>query len=410
MSGERRRAPVLDAAVPLALIKIGAYPLDHGGLFAVRSMGRAGVPVYAMTEGRFTPTALSRYLTRAIPATASVDDDADGLLAIIGEVGRRIGRPAIALPTDDEAAVFMAEHREALATWFIAPAVPPDLPRRLASKRRLFELGRHADIPVPEAAFPVSLEEVVAFADHAMFPIVAKNDAPWVRWTAPAVSSSTLVASPDELITLARAWTFPANVILQEYIPQSPHGDWIFHGYFDDSAACALGFTAVKYRSWPPAFGVTTYARTQPNDALAGLAATFGTRIGYRGVCDMDWRFDPRDRRYKLLDFNPRVGANVGLFTTEAGIDLVRAMHLDLTGRVIPAGRQRDERTLVVEHLDLPSRLRTRGVRGARRPDGVPGTTEFAWMSRDDPMPVAGMSLLAGRVAAAKIGGRLRRG
>ena len=69
-------------------------------------------------------------------------------------------------------------------------------------------------------------------------------------------------------------------------------------------------------------------------------AARFCRAIGFSGIADLDWRLDRRDGRYKLLDFNPRVGAQFRLFETDAGIDVVRALHLDLTGRPVPAGAQ----------------------------------------------------------------------
>ncbi|HEY5014174.1 MAG TPA: hypothetical protein VIK61_15930, partial [Acidimicrobiia bacterium] len=55
----------LDRSVPVLLVRIGRYPVYHGGVAAVRTFGRAGVPVHAIVEDRFTPAALSRYLDTA---------------------------------------------------------------------------------------------------------------------------------------------------------------------------------------------------------------------------------------------------------------------------------------------------------------------------------------------------------
>ncbi len=142
----------------------------------------------------------------------------------------------------------------------------------------------------------------------------------------------------------------------------------------------------MKYRSWPPRAGVTSYARIVENDGLAQRSAELCRQIGYRGIVDLDWRYDRRDQQYKLLDFNPRVGAQFRLFETTAGIDVVRAQHLDLTGRVVPNGAPATGRGFAVEILDVPARVahtdrrRRRGSGAARsrgrssRP-GTPGTT-----------------------------------
>ena len=55
------------------------------------------------------------------------------------------------------------------------------------------------------------------------------------------------------------------------------------------------------------------------------------------------------------IDFNPRIGAQFRLFERADGVDVIRAMHLDLTGRDLPAGRQVDGRLYVVENLDVPA-------------------------------------------------------
>ena len=44
-----------DGSVPLLIVKVGHYPLHHGGIGAIRTLAAAGVPTYAVTEDRFTP-------------------------------------------------------------------------------------------------------------------------------------------------------------------------------------------------------------------------------------------------------------------------------------------------------------------------------------------------------------------
>ena len=111
-------------------------------------------------------------------------------------------------------------------------------------------------------------------------------------------------------------------------------------------------------------------------------------RIGFHGIVDLDIRLDRRDGRFKLLDFNPRVGAQFRVFETDAGIDVVRALHLDLTGRSVPAGRPVNGRGMVVEHLDVPAMLAYRHVRPEPgSTPHAPGRVECAWWAADDPLP-----------------------
>ena len=211
--------------------------------------------------------------------------------------------------------------------------------------------------------------------------------------------STTIVRTEDELLGLverARRATGggpDTGLLLQEYLPPARPGtcqDWFFHGYFDADSRCLFGHTGVKVRSFPVHAGLTSYGRWAPNERLRAEAVALLTGLGYRGVVDLDYRWDPRDDSYRLLDFNPRLGAQFRLFQDTAGIDAVRALHLDLTGRGFTAGDAVPGRALVVENYDPIAALAHRRegdlslrswLASVRRAD------EAAWFARDDLAP-----------------------
>ncbi len=156
--------------------------------------------------------------------------------------------------------------------------------------------------------------------------------------------ASTAPRSSQTAPELAAAWqasqVSQAGLMLQEFIPAAPGHDWFFHGYSDGpGAGCQPACTGVKDRSYPAYAGLTSFGRCVPNRPLRDAATGLLARIGYRGIADLDLRLDARDGQYKLLDFNPRLGAQFRLFTSDSGLDMVRAAYLDLTGQpVVPAG------------------------------------------------------------------------
>ncbi|MFF4760652.1 ATP-grasp domain-containing protein [Streptomyces sp. NPDC001292] len=381
-----------DREVPGLIVKFGDYPLHHGGVGAIRSLGRLGVPMYAITEDAYTPAASSRYLKRAFVWPTRGTEGADRLVEGLLRIGRRIGRPTVLVPTDEEAAVLVAEHQDELKGHFLFPPVAPGLPRRLASKQGLHELCVEHGIPSPAAAFPQSYDDIVAFAEKTRFPVVAKNREAFVRRRSPAVNGTTRIDSREGLLALARDWGERPGVILQEYLPREEAEDWIVHAYFDRDSTPLAMFTGVKVRSWPPHAGMTANAYVVDNPELADLTARFIKQIGFTGIVDLDLRFDRRDGQYKLLDFNPRMGAQFRLFESESGVDVVRAMHLDLTGRPVPEGEQRSGHRYVVENIDLPALLayRRSGYTTPHAPVKASGT-ELAWLAGDDPLPFVTM-------------------
>ena len=312
-SGRRRAPPAraeagFDRALPVLVVRVGHYPLHAGTMGAIRTLGRVGVPAFSMVEDRYTPAAVSRFSAGHFVARTTGTEREEELVSLLAGLGRRLATPAIALPTDDEAAILVAEHAADLAEWFVTPAIAPAVPRRLASKRGLFGICTELGIPTPAASFPTNVAEVDAFAARSTFPIVVKNPAAFDRLRAPVVSGTIVVHDADELRTLAATWPRRFSALLQEYLPDDVSQDWIFQGYFDAASRPLVSFTGRKLRSWPPHAGPTTYAVSIGNDEVARLSTELCRNLGYRGIVDLDWRLDVRDGRYKLLDFNPRVG------------------------------------------------------------------------------------------------------
>ncbi len=376
-------------------MKIGCYPVHHGSVGAVRTLGRAGVPMFAAIEDRFTPTAQSRYLRERFVWPTNGREDPSELLAGMMVIGERIGKRAVLVATDDETAVLVAKHADKLSRHYLLPPIAEDLPRRLASKHELVEICAELGLPTLAAARPQSVEDLLSRAEAFGFPVILKNDQAWERLWRPGVPGTTIVRDAAALERLVSSWpSMMPGVVVQEYLPQECAEDWITHLYCGRETGTVLAFTGVKLRSWPPRTGVTALAVSTPNPELRGLAVSFVRALNYHGVADLDWRFDRRDGRYKLVDFNPRVGAQFRMFATEDGIDVVRALHLDLTGRPVPLGRQVYDRRFIVGHLAAASALAERQL--APHPPTPASSVEHAWLAADDPLPglIAGVRSL----------------
>lgn len=384
-----RRGPDLDTGLPAVVLWVPQFPLQHSCLGIFRSLGRAGVPVYAVVADPHAPVAKSRYLRGQILWQPHRGEGYASLLNRLIDFGRGLGRRSVIVCTSDEMAVFVARHRAALEEWFLIPGVNPKLPAELADKYSLAELCRRHGMPIPPAIPVDTMAQLDAVIDDVELPVMVKSTA--LRGQLQSVENSTLVQTREDLRELATRWAEPFQVLLQEYLPDEDCEDWFTHGYCDAASRTEVVFTGRKVRTWPVHGGATAAAYTAPDPELTMLAKLFCAQVGYRGIFDMDWRLDHRTGRYYLLDFNPRVGAQFRMFEDDAGIDVVRAMHLDLSGRPIPVGSQIDGERFIVEPWDLASLLSALrhpldGMGGAGRPKG-------AWLALDDMAPVRAAAL-----------------
>src|SRR5437660_6845328 len=403
----------IDTSTPAVVLKFDPNVMHHGGLGAIRSLGRLGVPVYAVVEGAWTPAARSRYLTGRL-VWRPEPDQAERARAGLRRLAERIGRPAVLIPTDDAGAIFLAEQGDSLRDAFLVPAQPAALPRQLAGKHTLAQLCAELGVATPRVLVTDSAEKGHLFAAEAGYPLIAKLATPWTAAGA-GLRPTTVVRSEAGLTGLwADAERAGLRLMLQEFVPAQVGGDWFVHAYCDAAGAGRPVFTGVKIRSYPAHAGLTSFGLAEANQDLRAEVARLFARLGYRGIADLDLRQDPRDRSYKLLDFNPRLGAQFRLFRDWAGLDLVTAAYLDQTGQPYTARGQVSGRRFVVENYDPLGALsywRAGELEPAAWLRSLRGAEETAWFAWDDLLP---FGLMCARMTARGAGrpfarARLRR-
>ncbi|MEV5544560.1 ATP-grasp domain-containing protein [Streptomyces sp. NPDC052309] len=385
--------PLLDIRVPAVLLRIDRNPFHHGTLGAVRSLGRAGVEVHLVADSSGSPVHRSRYVRRMHPPPppgASAED----IVAVLHRVAGHLPSPAVLVPLDDASAIAAARMRDALAPSYLLPAMPGALAERVADKAELAAVCASAAVPHPVTLIPDGPDRAVADVHRLGLPVVAKWSRPWLLPAGAGLRSTQLVRSARQARELyLRTEEAGSRLLLQEYLPPGPDRDWFFHGYADRSGTLRAGGTGRKQLAWPRGAGLTAVGRWTPNPQVRALAERLTGELGYRGVLDLDFRRCGTTGRYHLLDFNPRPGAQFRLFADSAGLDVVRALHLDLTQRPFPDGSAAAGRAFVVENYAPLTALRP--ARDGR---------ELAWYARDDRGPGWAMWALWGR----HVSGRLR--
>ncbi|MEU3659792.1 ATP-grasp domain-containing protein [Streptomyces sp. NPDC032940] len=387
---------LLDTRVPAVLLRTDPNPFHHGTLGAVRSLGRAGVEVHVVADAAGGPVHRSRYVRRMHPPPlpgASAHD----ILAVLRRVAADVASPAVLIPMDDASAIAVSRLRDTLAPSYLLPALPGALAERVADKGELASVCAAADVPHPVTLVPDGPAQAADAVRRLGVPVVAKWSRPWLLPAGGGLRSTLLVRSPEQARELyLRTAEAGSALLLQACLPPGPDRDWFFHGYADGTGAVRAGGPGRKQLAWPRGAGLTAVGRWTPNPELRVLAERLIGALGYRGVFDLDFRRCGTTGRYHLLDFNPRPGAQFRLFADRAGLDVVRAQHLDLTGRPLPDGAPLHGRSFVVENYAPLTALRP-------APDG----RELAWHAADDPAPGRAMWSLWGRHVAGRLRERL---
>jgi predicted ATP-grasp superfamily ATP-dependent carboligase len=356
----------------------------------MRSLGRLGVPVYGLAHRRRLVPNASRYCAGTFPVGDEgrpIGDPAtlvSGLLA----AAEQMGPGAILLAGTDEWAVFVAEHGEQLQSRFRFPRMSAQLVAALASKEGLYRLAGEHNVATPRIAKPANAEEAAALARTLRYPVMLKPvvSRPDITFKAVADDPDSLLAAYQRMAETPEA----PNVMLQEYIPGRDEDVWMFNGYFDQNSRCLAAFTGKKLRQQPAHMGHCSLGVCRQNRAVIKTTLRFLEAVGYRGIVDIGYRFDHRDGQYKILDVNPRLGGAFRLFVDANGLDVVRALYLDLTDQPVPVPVPRDGRRWLREDSELLSLVQYRRSDNLRLVDWVRsfrGVQETSTFSLLDPVP-----------------------
>src|SRR5674536_24669 len=117
--------------------------------------------------------------------------------------------------------------------------------------------------------------------------------------------------------------------MLQDIVPGGDEELYTLGSYLDAQSRPLAQFTGHKLRQHPPRFGHVSMAVSLwvPELAEAGLRLLH--ELGYHGVSQVEFKRDPRDGRYRLMEVNARHWMWHSL-ATACGVNPVSYTHLTL--------------------------------------------------------------------------------
>jgi D-aspartate ligase len=296
------------------------------GLAAVRSLARAGAPVIAVDHRRSALGFRSRYALPLLSPDPVADPD--GFAERLVALGDALGRPAPIFPTHDEHLNAIARARDRLGARFLYPFPAWDVLDRIQSKGQQLERARELGVPVPRTK-----EEPT---DELGFPVLVKPSEPtgfrrrFARQSFRCETRSEL----DEAFERAR----PFHPLVQEWIPGGDDELYTLGSYLGPDGQALGLFSGRKLVQTPPGVGTCRVGEALWVDEVVeqGLALLRG--LGFHGLSQVEFKRDPRDGVYKLMEVNPRLWQWHGL-AAACGVDLARIAYWHLLGARLPAAR-----------------------------------------------------------------------
>ncbi len=325
---------------------------DYQGLGIVRSLGRRGVPV-CVVDDEHSIARFSRYANHrvTVPDLRNEQTVVKTLLAI----GRRLDLQGWVLyPTRDETVAALSRHRSELSEQFRVPTPEWNTVQWVWDKRNTYRLAEQLEIPIPRTWYPqdlADLAQIDAALPVAIKPAIKEHFIYSTKAKAWRANTGTELL---ELFQRAAAVVGPGEMMIQDIIPGDGHQQFAFCAFFKERRTIA-SIVVRRSRQHPPEFGrASTFVETVDVPVLAKLSERFLSAINYYGLVELEYKLDPRDGQYKLLDVNARTWGyhSIGL---SAGVDFPHLLYLDQVGRSVQSCHGRAGVAWIRLLTDLPT-------------------------------------------------------
>jgi len=360
---------------------------DYRGLTIVRSLGRRNIPVWILKSDRDLLATTSGYTRRSLPWPAgTASDQAEYLLKLANSY--KLDGWAV-FPTGDETAAFLARRHTELKERFRLTTPPWEVLRWAYDKRLTHRLATDAGVDYPQTCYPANREQLAAV--NCSFPLILK---PAIkkdvnRFTIDKAWRVDHAAALFARYSEACEFVDPDLVMVQELIPGGGEAQFSYVALCADGRPMAWA-TARRTRQYPADFGhSSSFVETVDQPELEEPARRILSAMRYTGAVELEFKYDRRDGRFKLLDVNARLWTWHTL-CQRAGIDFPYLLWRLARGEPIPELCGRRGVRWVRMSTDVLSAM-SELLRGKLSPQAyarsLRGPIEYALFASDDLLP-----------------------
>lgn len=236
------------------------------------------------------------------------------------------------IPTTDPTVRVISQHLDVLTEDYVTPVIPWKELRTTVNKGELYAAAAAAGISVPAILQPGELGDAAQWSKNVGFPIIVKPTETPVFFRAFGKKAIEVNDRNTLLTVLDSIRHRNIEVMLSEIIPGAATNLKAYRAYTNCEGQVIAEMYSEKVRSHPPDYGVGIVQRTIPVDAeLQRLGRQLTRALGLSGYATTEFKLDPRDQQFKLMEINPRP-AMVQLLFRAAGINFGHITYLDCIG------------------------------------------------------------------------------
>jgi predicted ATP-grasp superfamily ATP-dependent carboligase len=354
-------------------------------LSAARSLGRAGLNVTIAAPPEDLAVSRSRYVSRFVHLDALDDRAVSTLLQLTFAPGPK----PFLLATGDEDALLIAKHHDRLAEKFCFVSPSYSVLDAIVDKAKLYATARDHRIRHPRfhvVREPSDIEPAIEVIGVPCYVKPALGHE-WRRMRRGKLEKAQDVAELRRI--LEDFMSLRLTAIPTEIIPGDDSDIYGLSTYIDRAGRSAGWRTKRKIRQYPIGVGDGSMQEIVDEPAVAELGLRLLAITGHRGAATVEFRRDPRDGQFVLMEINVRTVSGQEL-VTRSGLDVPLIAYHDAVGQALPVSRPVERVRWLRFGLDFLAfrELRRRGtITTIGWLSSILSCRSFAYFAWDDPAP-----------------------
>ncbi len=292
------------------------------GLSNMRSFGERDIPVFLLDTHACIAQS-SRYCLKFLLCPSYNSEDFITFLMDIGKEFELYGW--LLFPSNDHVVYNLSKNKSKLSD--IYKVAVPGMPviENIFNKEKLIRTAQMIGHAVPLSFFPEDYDHINKY--RIVYPSIIKGKF-GLDFYKKTGKKAYYLQSDAELNSCLRSLSgqLDANkIMIQNVIPEGDQKT-VSVAVFVDKGNIMASWVGEKLREHPLKFGTATYCRSIHQEELIEIARELVKELNYSGVCEIEYLFDPRDKKYKLIELNARTWLWVEL-AKECGINFALGLY-----------------------------------------------------------------------------------
>lgn len=296
------------------------------GYAVMRALARKNLHVIGITYSKRDVAQLSRYVSEAVQSPPPSDEQAF-VTCLIQNADRWAG--ALILETADNAAIALSKHKQILSKYYRIATPDWDALNVFIEKEKTYALAKAYDIPHPQTIPLLRLEDLNQISG-ILYPCILKP-VQSTPFTDRFHRKNFEVNNDRELEEKLRlCLNAGLSMVLQEIIPGPDDNLYKMQGYVNSQGKLVGRFFYRKLRQHPPQYGIARVGISMDRQPeVERLTEELLARANYRGYFSNEFKLDPRDGQFKLIENNCRMPRS-GMLAIACGINFPWLIYQDL--------------------------------------------------------------------------------